>query len=336
MSPCPQEPKALSETVEKPTTRTEWLTRLRSLTGLLALIVLCAVFGAINPRFLTDRNFFNVLDAVAIVGILAVGQAFPLIAGGFDLSQGAIACFTGAFTASLMSRYGVPIPAAITAGLMLGAGLGLVNGILIAKVGINPFVATLGTQTAFQGLTFVYTNNQPQALGPEQEAFKQISNGALGPLSFPAIMFLAIVAALALILRLLPYGQRLYVLGGNEEAGRLAGLDTVKLKISTYVLSGLLSATAAVVMIARAGQASPSEGRGAELESIASCIIGGISLGGGVGSAWNVLLGAISLRTIDVGLQMSGKVVSPYWQLVIRGGVILLAVAIDARARSRR
>jgi ribose/xylose/arabinose/galactoside ABC-type transport system permease subunit len=218
----------------------------------------------------------------------------------------------------------------------LGAVLGGINGVLIARVGINPFVATLGTQTAFLGLTFVYTNNQPQALGTQQELFKQINNGSLGPFTIPAMLFLAIVVGLAFVLRLLPYGQRLYVLGGNEEAARLAGLNTSGLKISTYVLSGVFAAAAAVLMIARAGQASPSEGRGAELESIASCIIGGIALGGGVGGAWNVLLGAVTLRVIDVGLQMSGSVVSPYWQLVIRGAVILLAVAIDARARGRR
>jgi ribose transport system permease protein len=310
--------------------------QLRPFAGLAALVVLCVVFGTVNPRFLTDRNFFNILDAVAIIGILAIGQAFPLIGGGFDLSQGAVAGFTGVVTASLMSRHGLPIPAAIAAGLVLGALLGCVNGLLVTKAGINPFVATLGTQTAFQGFTFVYTNNQPQALGTQQEAFKQISNGGLGPFSYPALLFLGLVLGLAFVLRLLPYGQRLYVLGGNEEAARLAGLDTVRLKISTYVLSGMFAATAAVVMIARAGQASSNEGRGAELESIASCIIGGIALGGGVGGAWNVLLGAVTLRVIDVGLQMSGRIVSPYWQLVIRGAVILLAVAIDARARSRR
>ena len=310
--------------------------KLRPFTGLAALVVLCAVFGAVNPRFLTDRNFFNILDAVAIIGILAVGQAFPLIGGGFDLSQGAVAGLTGVVTASLMSRYGLPIPAAIAGGLVLGAVLGAINGVLIARVGINPFVATLGTQTAFLGLTFVYTNNQPQALGTQQELFKQISNGSVGAFSIPSLLFIGVILGLAFMLRLLPYGQRLYVLGGNEEAARLAGLNTAALKISTYVLSGVFAAMSAVVMIARAGQASPSEGRGAELESIASCIIGGIALGGGVGGAWNVLLGAVTLRVIDVGLQMSGSVVSPYWQLVIRGAVILLAVAIDARARGKR
>jgi len=320
----------------EPVAKASALARLRPFTGVIAVVLLSAVFGALNPAFLTPRNAFNVMDAVAITGILALGQAFPLIGGGFDLSQGAVAGFCGAVTASLMSRYGVPIPAAIAAGIGLGACLGGINGVLIARLRINPFVATLGTQTAFMGATFVYTNNQPQALGPEARAFRDLVTGSIGHLSHPAILFLVLAVVVAFVLRLLPFGQHVYTLGGNEEATRLAGVDTTRLKVATYVLSGMFAATAAVVMIARAGQASPTEGRGDELESIASCIVGGIALGGGVGGAWNVVLGAFTLGVIDVGLQMSGRIVSPYWQLVIRGAVILLAVAVDARARLRR
>jgi ribose/xylose/arabinose/galactoside ABC-type transport system permease subunit len=310
--------------------------RWRSLTGVLALGLLVAVFGTLKPAFFSWENGFNVLNAVAITGILAVGQAFPLISGGFDLSQGAVAGLCGALTAKALLA-GFPIPAAVAAGLAAGAALGTVNGLLVARVGINPFVATLGTQTAFSGLTFVLTNNQPQALGPQAEAFRQISYGAaLGPLSNQAALFLLLAAALAFVLRFLPFGQHLYCLGGSEEATRLAGIDTVRLKVTAYLLSGMLAGAAAVVMIARAGQASPSEGRGTELDSLASCIIGGIALGGGVGSAWNVLLGAVTLGVITNGLQMIGAVVSPYWQLVIRGAVILAAVAVDARLRVRR
>lgn len=312
------------------------MARLRPFTGVIAVVLLSAVFGALNPAFLSTRNAFNVLDAIAITGILALGQAFPLIGGGFDLSQGAVAGLCGAVTASLMSRYGVPIPAAIAAGIGLGAVLGGINGLLIARLRINPFVATLGTQTAFMGATFVYTNNQPQSLGPDGRVFRDLVTGSLGPLSHPAILFLVLAVVVAFVLRQLPFGQHVYTLGGNEEATRLAGIDTARLKIATYVLSGMFAATAAVVMIARAGQASPTEGRGDELESIASCIVGGIALGGGVGGAWNVVLGALTLGVIDVGLQMSGRIVSPYWQLVIRGAVILLAVAVEARARARR
>jgi ribose transport system permease protein len=326
----------VSDVPEYKTEKTQLLNRLRAFTGVIALVVLSAVFGALNPRFLSPNNFFNVLDAVAITGIFAVGQALPLIGGGFDLSQGSIAGLTGAVIAAMMSRHGLPILAAVAIGLVLGGLLGYVNGLLIARVKINPFVATLGTQTAFLGITFVYTNNQPQSLGTNARVFKDLLNGTLGPFSTPSLLFLALIVVLAFTLRMLPYGQHLYTLGGNEEASRLAGIDTTRLKISTYVLSGILSALAAAVMIARAGQASPTEGQTRELQSIASCIIGGVALGGGFGGAWNVLVGAITLQVIETGLQMSGRIVSPYWQLVIRGAVILLAVAIDARARARR
>jgi ribose transport system permease protein len=310
------------------------MSRLRPFTGVIALVVLSAVFGSRERAFLSPENFFNILNAMAIVGILAVGQAFPLIGGGFDLSQGAVASLTGAVTASMLSRYGLPIPAAVAIGLSLGMLLGCANGLLVARVGINPFVATLGTQIAFFGLTNVYTNNQPQSLGPAAEQFRQLSFGQAGPFTFASVLFLLLVLALAFVLRLLPFGQHVYTLGGNEEATRLAGVNTTRLKIATYALSGLLAATGGLVMIARAGQASPVAGAGYELQSLASCIIGGVALGGGVGGAWNVLLGALTLGVIDNGLQMA--VNAPNWRPVIQGLIILLAVAVDARARLRR
>jgi ribose/xylose/arabinose/galactoside ABC-type transport system permease subunit len=245
-----------------------------------------------------------------------------------------MASLTGAVTASMMSRYGMPIPAAVAAGLGLGALLGYTNGLLVARVGINPFVATLGTQIAFFGLINVYTNNQPFSLGPQGDVFRHLSFGSLGPFSYASVLFLALAAALAFVLRFLPFGQHVYTLGGNEEATRLAGVDTVRLKIATYVLSGLMAAVAGMVIIARAGQASPVAAQGYELQSLASCIVGGIALGGGVGSAWNVVLGVLTLGVVDIGLQMA--VNAPNWRPVIQGLIILLAVTVDARARMRR
>lgn len=312
------------------------LARLRPYTGILALVLLCAIFGASRPRFFSPENFFNILNAVAIFGILAVGQSLPLIGGGFDLSQGAIASFSGAVTASLMSASGLPIPVAVALGLIAGATMGLINGFLVARVRMNPFVATLGTQITFFGATNVFTNNQPLSLGPQGDLFRQLSFGQLAGFSYASLLFLALAALLWFTLTLLPFGQHVYTLGGNEEACRLAGLDTVRLKVATYVLSGLLAAAAGQVVIARSGQASPVAGQGYELESLASCIIGGIALGGGIGSAGHVLLGVLTLGVIDNGLQMVGDVVSPNWRLVIRGAIILLAAAVDARARLRR
>jgi ribose transport system permease protein len=312
------------------------LTRLRPFVGLIALVILCAVFGVSRPRFFSPDNFFNILNAVALVGILAVGQAFPLIGGGFDLSQGAVAGLSGVVVAGLMSRYGQSLPGAILGGLLAGASLGAVNGVLVAWVRINPFVATLGTQITFLGISLVCTNNQPVSLGPQGDQLQQLSFGKLGPFTPAAVLFLLLTALLGFVLRMLPFGQHVYTLGGNEEATRLAGINATRVKILTYVFSGLLAAVAGLVMIAQSGQASPNEGPGKELESLASCIIGGIALGGGVGSAWNVLLGAVTLEVITNGLQMLGGAISPNWQLVIRGAIILLAVGVDARARLRR
>jgi len=323
-----------SVSTDRPAAGALALGRLRQFTGVIALVALCAVFGSKQPAFLSPANFFNILNAMAIVGILAVGQAFPLIGGGFDLSQGAIASLSGAVTASALSRMGLPIPVAILCGLLTGMFLGGVNGWLIAWVRINPFVATLGTQIAFFGLTNVFTNNQPLSLGPQAAVFRAFSSAKLGEFTYPSVLFLSLVLLLAFVLRLLPFGQHMYTLGGNEEATRLAGVNTTRLKLSSYVLSGLFASVAGMVMISRVGQASPVAGQGYELQSLASCIIGGIALGGGLGSAWNVLLGVVTLGVIDNGLQMA--VNAPNWRPVIQGLIILLAVAVDARARLRR
>jgi ribose/xylose/arabinose/galactoside ABC-type transport system permease subunit len=312
----------------------DWVARFRPFTGVAALVLLCAIFGSREPAFVSAPNFFNILNSVAIVGILAVGQAFPLLGGGFDLSQGSIAGLCGMVTAGLLSSYGQSVPLAVAGGLASGGALGLVNGLLIARVGINPFVATLGTQIAFSGITLVYCNNQPFSLGPHADLVKQINYGEVGQFSSASLIFLASILLLAFVLRLMPYGQHLYTLGGNEEATRLAGVNTARLKLSTYVLSGLFAALAGIVTIAKAGQASPTAGAGYELQSLASCIIGGIALGGGVGGAWNVLLGALTLQAADTGLRMA--VNAPNWRPIIQGAIILLAVAVDARARARR
>jgi ribose/xylose/arabinose/galactoside ABC-type transport system permease subunit len=171
--------------------KTDWVARIRPFTGVAALVLLCAIFGSREPAFVSSPNFFNILNSVAIVGILAVGQAFPLLGGGFDLSQGSIAGLCGMVTAGLLSSNGQPLPVALAGGLASGAALGLVNGVLIAKVGINPFVATLGTQIAFSGITLVYCNNQPYSLGPDAEAVRLISYGQMGQFSYASLIFLS-------------------------------------------------------------------------------------------------------------------------------------------------
>ncbi len=312
----------------------DWATRIRPFTGIAALVVLCVIFGSRERAFISQANFFNILDNWAIIGILALGQAFPLIGGGFDLSQGAVATFAGSVTAWLMSARGVPIPAAIAAGVALGALLGAVNGALITAGRINPFVATLGTKLVYFGLTAGIWDAQPLSLGPQSKVFQQLSYGKLGDFSIAAVIFLVLTALLWFCLRLLPFGQHVYALGGNEEATRLAGVHTARVKILVYTLSGFLAACGGMVLIARSGQASPTAGTDQEFLSMASCIIGGVALGGGVGGAGNVLLGVLTLGVIDTGLQMA--IPLPNWRVMIQGAIILIAVAIDARARLRR
>lgn len=315
----------------------------RSSTGRTWLVALpqVALFVAALIPMLTTRNFFTpgtlgtILALASIVGVLAVGQAFVLIGGGFDLSQGAALCLTAAVTAWVVTRWGLNPWAAGAIGLGLGLLLGVVNGVFVAVVGTNPFVTTLSTLLVFRGATFVLLGGQPisgvSGFNPLSQTGLEF-RGTLFPLR--AFVFLGVAVLAWLVLRQTVFGQYVYAVGGNAEAARLAGVRTRRIRIATYALSGLSAGVAAILLLSWVRLSKPETGAGYELDSIAACVVGGVSLQGGSGSVMGAAAGCLILQALATWITLSGF--PDEYRSLVTGAVILLFASVDAFARRGR
>lgn len=296
----------------------------------LLLIIGAVVLMVQTERFFTPRTLGNILALSSIVGVLAAGQAFVLIGGGFDLSQGAIVALTAAATAWLATDVTGPVPAALAA-LGLGALLGVVNGVFVAVVGTNAFVTTLSTLLVYRGAAYVLLGGQPIA---GVSAFSSLSQGiTLGQTVFAyrGFVFLGVAALAWLVLRQTVFGQYVYAVGGNAEAARLAGVRTLRVRIATFALSGLAAGLASVLWLSWVRVAKPDTGTNLELDSIAACVVGGVSLQGGSGSVLGAAAGCLLLQTLATMITMRG--LPDEYRTLITGAVILTFAAADALAR---
>jgi ribose/xylose/arabinose/galactoside ABC-type transport system permease subunit len=290
----------------------------------LALLGISLGITLLAPRFATTKNFYLVTRQISFVTIVALGELFVILTAGIDLSVGSVVGFSGVITALAMNA-GIPAVPACALGLLAGAGLGCVNGILVAYVKIAPFIVTLGmlsiARGAIWGVTkgWPITNISPSILFISQGQFLGI------PVSVIIAVFLAVIAHI--ILRYTIFGRRTFAIGGNEEATSLSGIPVKKMKLMIYVISGLLSAMTGIMLVARLNSAQPTSGEGMELDAIAATVIGGTSLMGGVGSVPGVLIGAAIMGVIRNGLVMMK--VSPYWQTLVIGTIIILAAVVD-------
>jgi putative xylitol transport system permease protein len=297
-----------------------------------AFVVLCVALSLLNPYFLTPINILNVLRQASINGILAIGLTFVILTGGIDLSIGSVLAFCGIAGAALVTGIDPGSPAAAIA-LGLGAGLafGMVNGALVAHLRVPPFVATLGMLSAARGLTFIYNNGMPVPnLSP---SFLFIGQGFILGIPVPVLLLAAVVLLAWVVLRFTTYGRYVYAVGGNERSARTSGIDTRRIVFSVYAISGLLAGLAGLVLAARTTSALPQAGVAYELDAIAAVVIGGTSLTGGVGSPIGTLFGALIIAVINNGLDLMG--VSSYYQQVIKGTIIVLAVLLDTSRRAR-
>ena len=298
-----------------------------TLIGLIAIVV---IFGLLAPDFLSQRNLLNILQQSSINACLALGMTLVIISGGIDLSVGPTAAIAAVITATLMVA-GVPIPLAILAGLAIGAICGLLNGVLVAYAGLQPFIVTLGTLSTYRAIALIYTGGNPVLGIPP--AFRSLFNGALLGLPIPVII-VAVVALLAwVLLKKTPLGEYLLAVGGNEEAAYVAGVPIAITKITAYVISGVLAALASMILIGRLGAAEPILGNLWELDAIAAAAIGGASLMGGKGSIVGTILGAIILGAMRNGLTLMN--VQAFYQLLATGLIILVAMMIDRVTRGR-
>ncbi|NNH65461.1 ABC transporter permease [Rhizobium laguerreae] len=297
---------------------------------LIGLMVIVVIFGLLAPDFLSQRNLLNILQQSSINACIALGMTLVIISGGIDLSVGPTAAIAAVITATLLVA-GIPVPLAILAGLGVGALCGLVNGLLVAYAGLQPFIVTLGTLSTYRAIALIYTGGNP-VLGVPQ-GFRALFNSSLMGIPNPVIM-VAVVAFLAwVLLKKTPLGEYLLAVGGNEEAAYVAGVPIAVTKITAYVISGVLAALASMILIGRLGAAEPILGNLWELDAIAASAIGGASLMGGKGSIVGTILGAIILGAMRNGLTLMN--VQAFYQLLATGLIILVAMMIDRVTRGK-
>ncbi len=294
------------------------------------LIVLFVVMSFLSPFFLTFNNLFNVATQIAVIAILAFGQTFVIVSGGIDLSVGSVLGFSGIVFGWASVVAGLPLVLALALGLGAGAAIGLVNGLLITLGKLPPFIATLAMLSAARGLALVISNGQP--LNPIPQAVRTLGGGDLfGVVPLPVVLLLVMWVITIVILRSTYPGRCFYAIGGNEEASRLSGINVFRQKLLMYTLSGFFAAVAGILITARLASAQPQAGFTFELDAIAAVVIGGASLAGGVGSASGTLIGALILGVLRNGLNLLN--VSSFWQQVVIGAVIALAVMTDTLRR---
>lgn len=298
---------------------------------LIVLVVLVVVSQALYPRFLDLQNIKNILSQNAPLGIVAVGMTLVMITRGFDLSVGA-SYAAGATVFASLAVGGWPLWLAAGAMLLVGLAAGLINGTIITRINVNPFVATLGTTSAFSGLALLYSNSSPFVVS--DKAFTVIGRGAFLGIPISIWILGAVLVVGEFVLSRTVYGRSLYAIGGNDEAARLAGLPTAFLRTSTYVVCGGCAALGGMIIASRLSIGQADIGSSMALDSIAVVVIGGTSLMGGEGSVWRSAIGLLIVAVLTNLLD--SLAVDSNYQLVIKGTIVIAAVALDAFARSRR
>ena len=295
---------------------------------LLALLLIVAIITVINPSFMTSTNILNVLRQVSISALIAFGMTFVILTGGIDLSVGSTLALTGAVAATMLASGMDPI-LTILAALLLGAILGAINGVIIAKGKVAPFIATLATMTIYRGLTLVYTEGRPVSGLGDSISFQMMGKGYFFGIPVPVVTMILAFLALWFILHKTTFGRRIYAVGGNEGASRLSGINTDRVKIMVYSLTGMLASLSALILTSRLNSAQPTAGTSYELDAIAAVVLGGTSLTGGKGWIFGTLVGALIIGVLNNGLNLIG--VSSFFQQVVKGVVILIAVLIDRK-----
>jgi ribose transport system permease protein len=307
--------------------------RPRSLGLVLALLSLIAVGSMLSPHFLTMTNLLNVARQMSIVGIVGIGMTFVILTAGIDLSVGSILGFSAIAGAAMLSS-GVPGPLAIVLTLAAGGLVGALNGLGVAWGGVQPFIMTLAMLVIARGVTMTYSNGQPIPLGPAASDVAWIGTASLLGVPVPFWLLLIVFGIALFVLKNTRFGWHVYAVGGNREAARRSGLNTRRTIFAVYVISGVLAAISALIVISRLTAGEPSQGTGLELDAIAVVVIGGTSLFGGMGGVGGTMVGAAIVTLMANLLNLLG--VSPFSQQIVMGLIILGAVLLEGRARRAR
>lgn len=300
---------------------------------LVSLLVLLVLLTFLSPYFLTVNNLFNVFQQITVLAIIALGSTMVIVSGGIDLSVGSVAAFSGMVAGVLAGRMDVPMWLACVLAILVGAAAGAINGALIVLGRVPPFVATLAMLSIGRGLTLVISGGQP--VSGFTDWFSNLTTFNFFNV-IPGVVLLVIVLYVigSLYLRLRPSGREIYAVGGNEEVARLSGINVGLLKFRVYMIAGVLAAVGGLVLTSRLNSAQPTAADGLELDVIAAVVIGGTSLSGGVGTVIGTLIGALIIGVLRNGLNLLN--VSAFWQQVVIGVVIAVAVMVDTLGRRRR
>lgn len=298
--------------------------------ALIGLVLFSIIISLLTDRFMTVSNILNVFRQTSINAIIAAGMTYIILTGGIDLSVGSVFAFTGAIGAYLISK-DINIFLTISIVLSLGLLIGGFNGAVISKGKVQPFIATLSTMTLVRGATLVFTQGKPISTGTTQnaEAFAKVGSGYLLAIPIPIYIMIVVFALAYYILKHTRVGRYIYALGGNEEATSLSGINVSKVKILVYMFSGMLAALAGLILTSRLSSAQPTAGSGYELDAIAAVVLGGTSLAGGYGNVLSTIIGALIIGILNNSLNLMN--VSSYYQLMIKGLVILIAVLLDRK-----
>ena len=318
-SPQPVSPAAVVEE-QKPTP----ISLGRESGGILVLLIFIAVLILTTSDFLTATNLENLVRQVTVFAVLSVGQLFVILTGGIDLSVGSVLGVSGGVTALLLAN-GTSVPVAVLAGLLIGLAIGLINGLLVARLKLPPFIATLGMLGAARGLVLLLTN--ASTIAPLPDNFNAIANGSF--LGLPNLFWVLIVVAIvaSFILGRTVFGRYVYAVGSNAESARLSGVPVNTMLIAVYCISGLLAGFAGVLTTSRLGAGIPTAGTGYELQAIAGAVIGGASLSGAKGRAIGAVIGALIMAMLNNGGNLLG--VNPFYLQIAIGVLIILAVYFD-------
>jgi Ribose/xylose/arabinose/galactoside ABC-type transport systems, permease components len=301
----------------------------KKFSALFGLVGLCVIMSLISGVFLTTGNILNILSQISVISVIAAGSTFVILTGGIDLSVGSIMGLCGVLSAGVLKSTG-SVPAAIAVCLAVGGVIGLINGYFIAYQKIPAFVATLGMMSIARGFCFIYTKGKPISIFPD--SFRFFGAGYLGSIPVIAVEVVLVYCLAWFILRQRPFGRYIYSIGSNEDATRLAGINTNFHKMLTYAINGLLCGFAALLFIGRINSGHPLSGNGYELNAIAAVVIGGTSLSGGRGSIIGTAIGSLIMGVISNGLNLMN--VDAFWQGVVLGVVIILAVLVDIKSKA--
>lgn len=311
-------------------------TRKYAIVGILIgfILLLTILTGG---TFFQAQNLINVVRQVAAIGIIAIGMTFVIISKGIDLSVGSIVAVAAVVATSLAQQstatnlmypgLDLPVIVAILVGLLVGLGLGAVNGFLIAYTHIAPFIATLGMMTAARGLALIYSDGRP--ISRLKDGFNWIGQGDFLFVPVPIWLFAIVAVISTVLMNYTRFGRYVFALGGNEQAARVSGINISRILLLIYTFSGLLAGLAGMLLAARIGSGNPQLGTAIELDAITAAVIGGTSFNGGIGTVWGTIVGALIIGIINNGLDLMN--VSPFMQQVVKGVIIVVAIIIDER-----